>query len=205
MIGPTQRGSMYLPNVGATLVVPNTLANTARTLKMHNRATKKALEDTLMHHWRGRWRRHFKATNRTEYDHEPRSDATRRIKMQKYASRTDLVQTGTTKNFTTSMRPKFRMASGGSASGKRSTSSATGGMTGRLEMRFPFPTNVAKEGDIRKDGKPAVTPSVMASEMGRWSRQDMAKASDKFAKQYSMHMKAELAGSPRLRKKLGFL
>jgi hypothetical protein len=205
MIGPTQRGTMTLPNVGAVLVVPNTLANTARTLKIHNRATKDALKDTMLHHWRGRWRRHFKATNRTEFDHAPRSEATKRIKMQKFASRTDLVQSGATKNFTTSVRPKFSVVSGGKSSGKRSVSSSVGGMTGRLEMRFPFPTNKFLQKKTRKDGKAAVTPTVMAEEMARWSGQDLSAAADRFAKQYAMNMKQELAGSARLRKKLGFL
>jgi len=190
------------PTFGAVLEIPTPLWDTTRTRKMHEIAAKAAIKGTLMKFWRQKYRAHFKQQARHRYKHAERSKEWRRRKLYKYRSMIDLVMEGKTRTYLTTTVPKFSLA-GGTIQGQTRGNKTSGafGMTGRLTTKFPHPTNTKHS--TRRDGKPSITPAVMASELSRWAEDEMRWAQREWIVRYQHAILTVLATSPKLKKKYG--
>tara|TARA_R100000808_G_scaffold24931_1_gene59486 strand:- start:15888 stop:16463 length:576 start_codon:yes stop_codon:yes gene_type:complete len=181
-------GVTALPEVGFAITAPAPIHDSARFMRIHNRASKNAVRTTLLKHRLEVLPKHFQRGNRSRYDHMPRKTRTRTVKKQKFNSVTDLVKTGKTRDHMTSQFPVIRV--GGSAQSV---------MKGTMHLTFPFPVNLEMDGG--KDGK-GVTQAQMAKEIGAWTEDESRGAADDMAQFYKEFLEQELADAPRLRKKL---
>lgn len=120
--------------------------------RKHNQLVKRAVHTVLMQHWRQRIPKHFTRPAHGKYGYAERSARYRVRKQKKYGTSIDLVRTGRTRH---AMTTQFRITIGGQAS--------SGGVTGRLHLRFPFPGGTRR---FRRRGtRQAVTIEQMAKEI----------------------------------------
>jgi len=143
----------------------------------------------MLLHWKNRIPNHFKQTNRNKYDHAERTEYTKALKRQRHGSITDLVKTGATRDHMTSFRPKIRI--GGAAVNKE----GTGLLSLTMELRFPFPVRF----DTSERG---VNMIQMASEIARWTDDEIKDAANDFAKVFAVEFGLLIARAPKIKKKL---
>ena len=179
-----------LPQFSATMELPQMLDPSAggksRVNRIHSKAVKTAMRETLIDHHRKRMRGHFRQTNRNKYRHYERTTVTKRTKRRRYHSITDLVASGRTRD--KMVRAYDRLRVGGSAEG--------GAVTGTMSFKFPFP--VARSVSLRKIG--SVTPQKMTEEISRWTAGEEKEAAEFFIRMYRAEVLKAL--KPRMRKRL---
>lgn len=174
-----------LPILKCTIETPANLEGLAD--RHHNRLIKQALRTVLEDHHRRRIPLHFRADNRSKYQHMERTAKYRRAKMRRFHSRTDLVKTGRTRD---KMLSQYQLRIGGSASG---TATKAPGVNGQLIMRFPFPANYTRSG-IKVD------VAQMISEISRWTEQEAREASQMFLDLYTQYVRDLIKNSPRIKR-----
>ncbi|MHB8953344.1 MAG: hypothetical protein ACYC4U_10280 [Pirellulaceae bacterium] len=189
-----------LPSFGLVITAPGPLVDTARMKRIHEKATRLAIEEALLGYWRTEWKDHFSAPARGKYQYLTRSSGYKKMKKEEFHSITDNVASGRTKSFMSVTRPKFTIAKGSIFGVKRSKADV--GITGRLTMKFPFPVT-AKTGEIRKDGKPKISPTDMARELSTWSETQMWHAASVFIAAYEKHFSQLLGASVKVKTKHG--
>lgn len=118
--------------------------------RKHNALVKVAVRAVLMHHWRNRIPGHFQRPAHNRYGYAQRNARYRFSKQRKYGSSIDLVRTGRTRHV---MTTQSRITVGGQAS--------SGGVTGRLLLRFPFP------GGTRRFRRPGSRQAITIEQMAR--------------------------------------
>lgn len=149
-----------------------------------NAAGKTALGEVLRTHHRRRIRQHFEATNREKYRHKPRTESTKRRKMARYRSRTDLVKSARTRD---RMTTQYQIRIGGTVAG---TSARSPGLTGTLILKFPFPASFDNSTN-------RVTLADMRDEIGRWTPEEEKEAAAQFAEIYAKEISRATAGKKR--------
>lgn len=174
-----------LPQMKVTIETPANLEGLAD--RHHNRLIKQALRQVLEEHHRKRIPLHFKADNRTKYQHMDRTPKYRRAKMRRFHSRTDLVKTGRTRD---KMLSQYQLRIGGSASGSKTKAP---GVHGQLIMRFPFPANYSRSGTH-------VDVAQMILEISRWTDQEANETSRQFLEIYTQSVNDLIKSSPRIKR-----
>ena len=186
------QGFTLVPSIHATLEATFAFVDSARMRRIHEKAVRNAITDTLLKHWRKRVPQHFKQNARTRYDHDERKAPYKKIKRRQHHSITDLVKTGRTKFAMTTRKPRVQFGGG---AGLRSSLGA--GTRGRIFLSFPFPTS-------RDNFTPGgVRIAQMAKEISTWTSDEVQQAAREFQLSYQEHLILLLARSPRLKKKFG--
>lgn len=174
-----------IPNIGMVHEIPAPLLDSDRFRRTHRAIAKKAVRATLERHHRKTLPGHFKQTNRSKYDHKPRKPWWKEYKKKRYGSITDLVASGETKRSMLSTAPKISV--GGTADSF---------LTGTMSLKFPF------QRDNRR-GKGAVSVSVMASEIARWTDDEQKAAGAYMQQMYAIMLEEKFRNSPKIRKQIG--
>lgn len=175
-----------IPNAHFRFELPDMLTDGRAFERVHNRAVREQLTQELENHHRRRMPGHFEATNRAKYKHMERKPGWKAKKMNVWRSRTDLVASGRTKRF---MLSTYKITVSGTASSGK-------GVVGTLRMRFPFPASFEHSTN-------RVSLQQMAKELQTFTSEEESQMTKSFGTGYTARIKAALANSPKLRKRIG--
>lgn len=167
--------------------VPSRAEDLAR--REHNRFAKESLGQTLVWHWRKHQRLHFQASNRSRYNHAPRSRKYEKRKRRRRGRVIDFVFSGRSREVLTRQYRGPRV--GGSAEGGKRK------LAGSLLLRFPF-----KGGSGRSRGSNADVLKRMVLEMGRWADDEARAGSGEFLRRYMGRVKAHRGSRQRVKVKI---
>lgn len=175
-----------MPSFEAVIILPEPLDSSARFMRLHNKALKEAMKETLIKHWKTRIPTHFQAKAKTRYRHFERAPATLESKRRGGRTLPDLYKSGRTRDKMTKEKPKIRIG----GSGRK------GQIRGTMILRFPA--------DFRQAQKATgVTRSKMADEISRWTAQEEEDAAKYFRNRYIHHMQVMLKTRPKIRARVG--
>jgi len=157
-----------------------------RTNKIQKAAVKYGLRQALKIHHRKRIPKHFMPHAKTKYKHQKRGKGWIIRKRIRYRSSTDLVA---------SRKTKIKMTRTFGAQQIR-VSGGIEGATGKLILKFPFPTN-------RDNPNPqSVTIDKMAREIETWAPEEEKEAAQDFKHFFALRYRSAIQSSPKLRKRI---
>jgi len=153
--------------------------------KVHIEVCEEVVTELLVWYWRKRIPKHFEQNARGKYQYKGRHPDYKRRKKRARKGITDLVFKGTTREVMSRQFPKITFPKKGRVSGT---------ITGRAKLaRFPFPI-------ARVQKTTGVTVPVMASEISRWSDEEIKEVTERFGKLYVKKWKNIIKTRPRWRK-----
>ena len=170
--------------IDAQISMPAPYTSGSRFARAYRAAAKDALKTTLLQYRQTDFKEHIKQTNRSKFNHKPRSKGYKAYKKRVHGSITDLKKTGETKGHMLSQVPKISI--GGTASTR---------LSGTMSLKFPFPVPA-----VEKPG--GVTIRQMALEIGSWDMAAVNKANKNFLRHFNSELKRRLQNSPTIYKRV---
>lgn len=171
-----------IPKVGFVIVASDVLVDSARMARMHRRISKRSAHAAMLLHWKKYLPRHFQQNNRQLYDHAERAKGYKASKRKLHGSITDIVKTGRTRDYMTTLIPIIRHSG-----------AADSLMVTTMYLRWPFPAGKVKAGQVSRE--------QMNKELGRWVDEEEDDIRSQYASIYVESLRSEIKDSPRLIKR----
>lgn len=180
-----------IPKFGATVTIPDPFLKSSRYARIHKRISRKAGDHVMKHHHKKVTKEHFKQTNRSKYDHFPRTAKYLKEKRKRYGSITDLVATGKSKRAILSMTPKVTFKG-----------SPMNVLQIHMTYRWPFD---AGAGEAKASFRPhRVSIAQMSRELTSWTDQEMIRAVEMYRDKWIELWEEEMAKAHKMKRMIGY-